>query len=212
MIGLSVSNIDFSTLIDILNNYELVELRLDLMNLRDDQFDKVLEYNDKIILCYKNEDLYNLEKTHTYLEKGLNKNVRYIDIDFNQIDFYYELARKIKKSNSQLILSYHNYLEMPSDSEIDILIKKMDYYEPNIYKLCFYANSNDDNIRCLNLYKKYKNLIAFNLGNLGNITRLLALKLGAKFMYSAYSENTKTEESQFTYNQLTNLLGFLNDD
>ncbi len=212
MIGLSISNIEFSTLIDILNNYELVELRLDLMNLTSEQFDKVLDYNDKIILCYKNDDFNNIEKIYSYFEKGLNKNVRYIDIDFKQIDFYYELAPKIKKSNSQLILSYHNYLEMPSDSEIDILIKKMDYYEPNIYKLCFHANSNDDNIRCLNLYKRYKNLIAFNLGNLGNITRLLALKLGAKFMYSAYSENTKTEDSQFTYNQLTNLLGFLEND
>lgn len=212
MIGLSISNIEFSTLIDILNNYELVELRLDLMNLTSEQFDKVLDYHDKIILCYKNDDFNNIEKIYSYFEKGLNKNVRYIDIDFKQIDFYYELAPKIKKSNSQLILSYHNYLEMPSDSEIDILIKKMDYYEPNIYKLCFHANSNDDNIRCLNLYKRYKNLIAFNLGNLGNITRLLALKLGAKFMYSAYSENTKTEDSQFTYNQLTNLLGFLEND
>jgi 3-dehydroquinate dehydratase type I len=212
MICVSVGHIEYPELIQILQKYELIEIRLDLLNLDMNQYDEVLQFSDKIIVCYRNKSDKKTELVNSYIEKAIAKKVKYIDLEcnLNHCDKY--LINKVINSDTKLILSNHNFELTPSEIEIDKIIQSMEQFNPDIFKLCFTANSIDDITNCLNLYKKYinKKLITFNLGDLGSLSRVLALNCGAEFMYAAHSEESKTEQSQLTVNQLSTLYGFIN--
>lgn len=206
MICVSAGHISFEKLINIIHLYDLVEVRLDLLSLNDMEYSEILKYSHKLIICYRNIST-NLDESIQLIEKSINAGAGYIDIDVNEIEDHKSLINKIKLSNSRLILSIHNFDNTPSDFEINQQISEMRTIGPNIYKLCFKANSIEDIIRVQSLYQTYKdlNLIAFNLGELGSLSRIFALKSGAKFMYVAESEESKTESSQLTIKQLNKL-------
>lgn len=207
MICISVGNISFEKLIEIVSQFDLVELRLDLLKLTDDEYSELLKYSQKLIVtCRINND--NREYAQKSYEKAAAFGVRYIDIDLVEVNNFKSLIDNIENKNTGLIISHHDFDKTPDLKEIKNIVSKMEIMKPEIYKLCFKATGIDDIIRTLSVYGLYpKNqMVAFNLGSIGSLSRVLALKAGAPFMYAAYNENSKTEMSQLTYSQLHELL------
>ena len=87
----------------------------------------------------------------------------------------------------------------------------MSKFKPDIYKLCFKARTMNDIIRTMKLYQNYPqiSMVAFNLGDLGTLSRVLALQIGAPFMYASRDSVSKTEDSQMSVFEINSILQLL---
>ena len=69
-------------------------------------------------------------------------------------------------------------------------------------KIVTLVRVNRDNSKILSLYKNPGRLIAFGMGDLGKITRIVAPFLGAEFTYAAMDEGDPTAPGQIRYSRL----------
>ncbi len=88
---------------------------------------------------------------------------------------------------SQLILSYHNFEETPSD--LEELLQNMQKKGPaRFYKIATWARSTLDALRMLEFVKSHPHVIGLCMGELGQITRILAPVVGTPIMYASFVE------------------------
>lgn len=210
MICVSIGKSNLNDLIKIIQNNDLVEIRLDLLKPDFEEFERILEYREKLIITYRlngNDEAIACK----YIENSILKGVKYVDIDLLDSDKYLKELKLIGSSETELIMSFHEYDFTPENYYIDELLERMSSFNPSIYKLCFNACSVDDVIRTMMLYEKYpKNkLLAFNLGEIGRLSRLIAIKIGAPYMYASLDNIHKTENSQLTMRELESLLNII---
>ena len=123
-----------------------------------------------------------------------------IDVEFNSINQNKDIL-KIFRSRNKLLVSWHILNNTPSYDYLKQQLNKMKKISKNI-KIVTKANSKNDNIRILSLYKKSKdiNLIAFAMGDMGRISRLICIYLGSPFTYAS-SSNTNMKLGQFKLNE-----------
>ena len=107
-----------------------------------------------------------------------------LDVEFSTIKKNKELARYLKNTKTNLLISEHDFKKTPKLSELKSKMNQMSKFSSNI-KIVTTAKSTDDATRVLELYsKKGKlNLIAFAMGDSGRISRILSLYLGSPFTY-----------------------------
>lgn len=212
MICISLGSGNIQEIDVICRNHDLVELRLDLLNLELNYVDHLLNNHTNIIVTYRlNCNNYDLDYAITVYRKALLSNVSYIDIDLNDYTtIHIHLENELAKSSTKLILSYHNHDYTPDSSNLNTIFYKMQSFNADISKLCFKANNISDVIRTMELYKNAKTnkLIAFNLGDIGSLSRILAIQKGAPFMYAS-TENNKTEPSQLSFDELSRIMELL---
>ena len=205
MICVSIANIKFNDLKVLIPNFEMMELRLDLLDFSDKDYQEIIDSKKPIIATYRygnTDDKIRLAS----LKKAILQGVSYIDIEIDAKDeFINEILEFTKKHNCKSILSFHNFKETPSKEILNLVIKKSQELNADFIKIATMANSINDVSRILSLYEKNNNLIAFNMGTIGKISRLACLSLGAKFTYASISEENTTAEGQLTYKELGNL-------
>jgi len=101
-----------------------------------------------------------------------------------------------------VILSYHNYEETPELEELETIIKNCFAQGCDVVKIVTLVRVNRDNSKILSLYRHPGRLIAFGMGDLGKITRIVAPFLGAEFTYAAMDEGDSTAPGQIRYTLL----------
>ncbi len=184
MYCVSIKNEDFNFVKSIVHKYYMVELRLDFCNFDLGQIKQLIALNSNIIatLRGKPQSIDKAKVLKTCIESG----AKYVDLDIN--DNPISLIKDIRKycnvsKRTQLILSVHNYNETPPIMEIYYHYDEAKNLGANLVKLVYFSNSEEDNKTVLSLYEKYDNLVAFNMGRVGQNTRLECLRLGAPFTY-----------------------------
>ena len=106
-----------------------------------------------------------------------------LDIEFNAIKKNKNLLRYIKSTNTDLLVSWHNFKQTPNASILKKQYFKMKKFSNNI-KIVTMAKSINDASYVLSLYNNNKvKLIAFSMGNYGRMSRLLCLLLGSPYTY-----------------------------
>ncbi|MCY3975767.1 MAG: type I 3-dehydroquinate dehydratase [Thaumarchaeota archaeon] len=136
------------------------------------------------------------EKERTYLfECMYNANPFLIDIEFNIINKNNKIF-KLLKLQKNLLVSWHKLDNTPTYYYLTHKLSQMKKISTNV-KIITTANSISDNIRILSLYKNSNDisLIAFAMGHIGKISRLICLYLGSPFSYVVINKNVA--EGQF---------------
>ena len=106
-----------------------------------------------------------------------------LDIEFNTIKKNKNLLRYLKSTNTDLLVSWHNFKQTPNASILKKQYFKMKKFSNNI-KIVTTAKTVNDIPKTLSLYdNKNTRLIAFCMGDIGKISRLLSLFLGSPFTY-----------------------------
>ncbi len=107
-----------------------------------------------------------------------------LDIEYNTLRKNSELVRYLKQTKTNLLVSWHDFKKTPSSSELKKRVSQMGKFSSNVKIVCT-AKSTDDSTRMLELYSKKgkNNLIAFAMGDLGRISRILCLYLGSPYTY-----------------------------
>jgi len=107
-----------------------------------------------------------------------------LDIEFNTIKNNRTLAKYLKSTKTNILISWHDFKKTPSCEELKKMMKQMIKFSVNV-KIVTTAKSIDDSTQILQLYSKKgsNNLIAFAMGDKGKISRILCLYLGSPYTY-----------------------------
>ena len=107
-----------------------------------------------------------------------------LDIEYDTLRKNKGLQRYLKNTNTNTLVSWHNFKQTPTIPILKQKLSEMKKFSNNI-KIVTMAKSINDGSRILSLYNNSKNvkLIAFSMGNLGKMSRLLCLLLGSPYTY-----------------------------
>ena len=107
-----------------------------------------------------------------------------LDIEYDTLRKNKNLQRYLKNTGTSTLVSWHNFKQTPTVSVLKKKLLEMKKFSNNI-KIVTMAKSIYDGSRILTLYNNSKNvkLIAFSMGNLGKMSRLLCLLLGSPYTY-----------------------------
>ncbi|HEV2192588.1 MAG TPA: type I 3-dehydroquinate dehydratase [Nitrosopumilaceae archaeon] len=107
-----------------------------------------------------------------------------LDVEYNTIRKNKTLHQYLRKTKTNLLISWHDFAKTPNVSFLKSLRKKMTKFSKNI-KIVTTAKSMKDTLGILSLYKFQNNinLIAFAMGDYGRMSRILCTQLGSPYTY-----------------------------
>ncbi|HET9008802.1 MAG TPA: type I 3-dehydroquinate dehydratase [Nitrosarchaeum sp.] len=128
-----------------------------------------------------------------------------LDVEYNTIKKNKELAKYLKSTETELLISWHDFKKTPKSSELENMRRQMSKFANNV-KIVTTAKSIDDSTRTLQLYNKNRksNLIAFAMGDSGRISRILCLYLGSPYTYVSLGK--PVAPGQFSVDEVKNIL------
>jgi len=108
-----------------------------------------------------------------------------LDVELNTLSKNKNLRRYLKSTGTDILVSWHNFKQTPSNSALKKKLAQMKKISNNI-KIVTMAKSINDATQVLSLYKNNNTkLIAFSMGNYGRISRILCLFLGSPYTYAS---------------------------
>ncbi len=107
-----------------------------------------------------------------------------LDVEYNTIRKNKSLHQYLKKTKTNLLISWHDFAKTPNINYLKSLRKKMSRFSKNV-KIVTTARSMKDTLSILSLYKfqNNANLIAFAMGDYGRMSRILCTYLGSPYTY-----------------------------
>ncbi len=203
-ICLSLGYLNFEETLFYVKKAKLAEIRIDLLNITEEELKKVFAFNDNLIATFRTND--NQKKMITLLNLAMESGSAYVDIDIETPENVLNtIIKQASSMNNKIILSYHNYDTTPDERTLEQYIDKMFDYGADIAKLACKANTSKDCSTIMGLYSKYSNIVAFSMGDMGVITRFAAPILGAPFTYAS-PESKKTAPGQVNYKEIETFL------
>ncbi|MEW6528945.1 MAG: type I 3-dehydroquinate dehydratase [Candidatus Micrarchaeota archaeon] len=202
-----------------LKNIEFAEIRLDRMNVSEEDVKKIFSKKRKTLIATcrpgeKNEkkktEARSENERKELLLSAINAGAAYVDINVDANDKYRkEIITRAKKNKCKVIVSYHNYKKTPNSAELDQIVKWCFESGADIAKIACKSNSNADNARLLALLDSDKKLIIIGIGKKGRITRIIAPLLGSPFTFASLREGKETASGQFDAEKLKNILDII---
>ena len=199
MYCVSIGFEDFEKALKTISEFEMAEIRLDLCNFDRKQVKKIFSYHHNLIATFRKTEKVRINYREEILKTAVIHGAKWLDLDMtdNSKMFIIKMKEFCLQHNCKLILSVHDYEKTPGLGEIEGYIQYAEQFKPDLIKAVFYSNSPGDNAKVMSLYKKYKNIIAFNMGETGKITRIESLNAGAPWIYVASGEGS-TAPGQLT--------------
>lgn len=178
---------------------DIIELRLDYI--KDPDLDALLRGRTRpvIVTNRSKRDGGDFQGTElermALLQKAISLDPEYVDIELGSVSKFKDLGR------TKLIVSYHNFNETPKNiTQIhNDLIKS----GASIVKLVTFARDITDNARIFELLKAaHFPTIAFCMGELGQISRILATKFGGMLTFASLAKGKESAPGQLSINEL----------
>lgn len=187
---------------------DCLEIRFDLINERAESIAKKIREKTNLPLI----------ATFRVVEEGgkINSNVNRYELFFSVINYIdlvdIELNFMDKtiiylthKNKKKLIISYHNFNEMPTTIVLNKIILKAKKYNPFIIKIAFKTSSDEQVTKLLQFLSDNKNKLAvMALGEKAQASRIAAPILGSCLTYGYIGK--ATAEGQFSVRELVEQL------
>lgn len=198
MICISIGNTDFHTALEKAKTEELIELRLDLLNLSDGQVKELCSQKARTIVTCRPGTLSDDERLGK-IKQAILAGAELVDTEWDANDgFIDELVPFARGNDCRVIISFHDKEKTPVKRELEHIVKECSMSGADIVKVVCKINSREDNARILSLYSLGKNIIALGLGSLGKITRIAAPLVGAEFTYASLGKGLETADGQMS--------------
>lgn len=210
-ICLSIGHADYETILELLKQVTLAEIRTDLLCLDEEQLKSIFSKHNNLIAAYRSDNTDN-KAIETALNLAIENGCKFIDIDIETPELLRKkLITKAHAKGCRVILSYHNFTETPSPIELNAIIDKLFESGADLAKIACMANSQKDCARVMGLYENHSNLVAFCMGDMGKLTRLAAPILGAPFTYASV-QGKETASGQMPINEVEIFLNSYKSD
>jgi 3-dehydroquinate dehydratase type I len=111
------------------------------------------------------------------------------------------------KKRAKCILSFHDTQKTPSLHELKEIVKGQEKAGADICKVVTTAKTFEDNMKILRLISEFsgKRIVAFAMGQAGQVSRIMCPLVGGDFTYGSVSEGNESAPGQVTVNQLLSI-------
>ncbi|MEO1979385.1 MAG: type I 3-dehydroquinate dehydratase, partial [Fuerstiella sp.] len=181
-------------------NPELVELRVDWIMSRLNVARLLKKRPTPVIVtCRREQDKGRWDGTEeqrlAVLREAIIGGAEYVDIEE-------DVAKSIPRyGDTKRLISYHNFEETPA--KLSDIYQRMTECDPDIIKIVTMANRPADNVRVLELIKSASvPTVAFCMGDLGMVSRILCGRMGAPFTYAGYSRAGEMAPGQLLWDDM----------
>ena len=211
MLCVSLGNVTLEECLKSLKRYDLCELRLDRLKLKEAELKKVFSSGKNTIATFRPCDKIKESDRLKKLKAAVDMGADYVDIEVEATDSFKDtISDYAAKNKRKVIVSYHNYKKTPSKEELEHIVEWCKSCSTDIIKIACRSRSDKDNARLLGLLDSDFKMIVIGMGAKGKITRIIAQKLGAFCTYVSFSDKTKTAPGQMTKEELERFLDGLN--
>jgi 3-dehydroquinate dehydratase type I len=209
MICVSIGHGTPSEAIKMLHKSGFIELRADLLHWTPDQYREVILSGGRTIFTCRPGKYDDSERTGLF-EMAILAGARYIDAEIESNgEFLGSLREMITGSNTELIISYHNYKLTPGIDELESILSACYSSGGVVAKIACRACSQADSARLLSLYDLHGRKVVLGMGPDGKITRISAAFLGAEFTFASREEGDATAEGQISYDEMKDIIRIL---
>jgi 3-dehydroquinate dehydratase I len=140
------------------------------------------------------------------LMEAVKLGARIVDIELGTNDLN-DVVPEIKKNKIECLISTHNLQETPSFDDLAAVVKQEMAAGADICKIVTTAKRFEDNMTMLRLFETFKGVkvVAFAMGSLGIVSRVLSPIVGGYFTYASVVENRESASGQLTATYLRSL-------
>ncbi|MFA6402409.1 MAG: type I 3-dehydroquinate dehydratase [Salinivirgaceae bacterium] len=193
----------------LIKDAEMAEIRLEKTLLTVSETKELFAAHTNLIATCRPDGLNDFQRKEI-LMAAIDGGAQWIDLEIeSESDFCSELVSYAKKNGCKVIISYHNYDLTPDSMALAKIIAEALEKQADLVKIATQVNSISDNARLLSLYGQETLMLAIGMGELGKITRLAALKLGAPFTFVSWENGKETAPGQIQENDMKYLLKYL---
>ncbi|MBS7296222.1 MAG: 3-phosphoshikimate 1-carboxyvinyltransferase [Bacteroides sp.] len=210
MICTSIQNKGYEEILDILSSpeTEMAEIRLDLCPLSDEEIEDIFANSDIPLVATCRIDVCGSAKaSEKKLRIAIESGARFADLEIEApAQMSKNFQHLCRDNGTEIIRSYHNYEETPTDEVLQMALARCFRYGADIAKIVPTCLNAEDAARIEALYSIVLEdipslegrLIAFGMGEKGASTRVECLKRGAPFSYAALCEEDATAPGQLS--------------
>jgi len=206
MICVAISDKNIKNCLATLKNVDMAEIRLDLTEFDIKKIKEIFSQPKKLIatlrpgICDEGE---RINKLKTAIKAG----AKYVDLEYESDETYRkDLIDYAHRNNCDVIISYHNFRNTPETDILNKIVKDCFEYGADIAKVVTTAKTNIDNSRILSLYNNPGRIVAFCMGCLGKITRIIAPFMGSEITYASMDEGKATAPGQIKYSDMKDII------
>jgi len=204
-ICVSIANTSFENILETLNEVGMAEIRIDLIDFMPNQLEMIFSIHHNLIATCR-QGRYDEIQRASLLTRAIESGAAWVDLEIESSPEWrkpiIELARSKK---CKVIISWHCFGKTPDEKDIYSIVDSLYEAGADVAKIACMSNNIADSARILNLYSKYKRLVALGMGKTGLITRIAALSLGAPFTFASI-EGYETAPGQINYTEMENLI------
>lgn len=206
-ICISIGKVPYDTILGILSQVEMAEIRIDLVNLDKKQLETIFSSHTNLIATCREGD-YDDNTRADLLRQAIKHGAAWVDIEADAEPSWRDLMiKEVKESDGcGLILSRHFFTHTPSSEELRKYANEMFSMGADIVKIASQVNQPSDAAVLLGLYGDFKNLVSIGMGPLGVITRVASPFLDAPFTFASFGENPVTAAGQVELTALNELI------
>lgn len=209
MLCRSVIEKGYRNVLEAIEGAEMAEIRIEETEMSVDETAKVFASHPNLIATCRPVNLNDSDRK-TLLETAIKSGAKWVDLEIeSDAEFTSSLAAIAKAHDCKVIISYHNYDKTPSAKELDNILEESVVKQADLIKLACQVNDMKDNARLMCLYAQKHPVLVLGMGELGMITRIAALKMGAPFTFVRGNSLNATAPGQLDENQINSILKHL---
>jgi 3-dehydroquinate dehydratase-1 len=209
MICVSLGKISFKEALEICRKEELVEIRADLTGFTTVQLEELFSISSGIVFTCR-KSVFQEDNREEIYRLALKYRVKYIDLDFRtDQDLLEKLRPLLVDTETQLILSIHDFEKTPSTEVLKNQIRTLYDAGAGIAKIACMVNSDEDLSNLIGLYREPGKKIILGMGEKGILTRVAALFMGAEFTFAFPEGGEKTAPGQLTKSDFQEILSIM---
>ncbi len=195
-------------------DYDFYEIWLSYVKDLDTDFLRKLseQFNGKLIFLFRKQNLEKSDLGNELKEriiKILENSDNYMDFDVNDGSWGLDFI-KTNNLNNKKIASFHDYQKTPDPDSLTKIIKAMENYNPEIFKVSTFCKTSKDGLKLLELLldlkEENKKFIVLGMGDEGKIVRLYGALWGNELNFAPINEEDSSAPGQFSKEKLEKIL------
>ena len=136
-----------------------------------------------------------------------------IDVEYMKLRRMPGIFQTIRKNNSKVLISYHNFSETPDSKKAFDMLSDMQHTGADIVKLACMPHSEDDCLRIMSVTSDFRDkypdtpIIAISMGNIGILSRIAGEIYGSCITFA--SGDRASAPGQIPYNDMKKFLSMI---
>lgn len=209
MLCRSIAVNGFEKIKELLKDAEMAEIRIEKSGLSASEVKSIFKTHSNLIATCRVDNNNDSDRTKL-LSAAIDGGAKLIDLEVESKNSFTEpLIAKAKASGCTVIISYHNYNNTPDLKELSKIIEDCIIKGAEMVKIATTVTKTVDISNLLALYSLNIPILALGMGELGKITRIAALQMGAPFTFVSCDNEKETAPGQISENDMKTILNIL---